>query len=66
VPAARKATCSTTGERCAVGEPGSPALAIPAITASYNSLITDAAAGLGEALVLEYASASAFHLNNCH
>ena len=41
---------------CVEEEPGSPSLAIPAMTTSYTSLITDGEAGLGEALVLELTS----------
>ena len=52
------------------GAPGSPALAIPAITTSYTSLITYGEAELDvvlvSALIAVAASGSAFHLNNCH
>ena len=70
MPAAREATCATAGSDGRCRKPGSPALAIPAMTTSYTSLITDAAAELDVVLALELTSVAApeseFHLNNCH
>lgn len=70
MPAARKATCATAGRDGRCRKPGPPSLAIPAMTISYTSLITDAEAELDvvlvSALIAVAASGSAFHLNNCH
>ena len=48
---------------CAVEEPGSLALAIPATTTSYTSLITDGDVGLDAVLVLGLISGP---LDKCH
>lgn len=70
MPAARKATCATAGRDGRWRKPGSPSLAIPAMTISYTSLITDGEAELDvvlvSALIAVAASESEFHPGKCH